>query len=114
MTKIKLCGLSRERDIEAANELMPEYVGFVFAPKSRRYVTPETAKKLRSRLLPNIKAVGVFVDESCETVAKLLCGNIIDIAHTVGFTDAKYFSRIFQKKEGISPREYRKKVLGED
>lgn len=40
--------------------------------------------------------------------------NIIDIAHTVGFTDAKYFSRIFQKKEGISPREYRKKVLGED
>ena len=39
MTFIKLCGLSREVDIFAANSLMPEYVGFVFWPKSRRYVS---------------------------------------------------------------------------
>ena len=37
--------------------------------------------------------------------------SIVDIAHTVGFADSKYFSRIFQKKEGLSPREYRKKIL---
>ena len=37
-TKIKLCGLSRPRDIRAANALKPEFVGFVFAPRSRRYV----------------------------------------------------------------------------
>ena len=94
MTKIKLCGLSRERDIEAANELMPEYIGFVFAPKSRRYVTPETAEKLRSRLSPNIKAVGVFVDESCEIVANLLCGNIIDIAQLHGSEDENYIKTL--------------------
>ena len=41
MTKIKLCGLSRTEDIETVNELKPEYVGFVFAPESRRYVTPQ-------------------------------------------------------------------------
>ena len=48
MTKIKLCGLSRIEEIEAANELKPEYIGFVFAPKSRRYVAPETAAELNS------------------------------------------------------------------
>jgi len=42
MTKIKICGLSRLDDIEAANAFMPDYVGFVFAP-SRRRVTPERA-----------------------------------------------------------------------
>ena len=50
MTKIKLCGLSRIEEIEAANELKPEYIGFVFAPKSRRYVAPETAAELKKQL----------------------------------------------------------------
>ena len=43
MTKMKLCGLSRPCDIEAANELKPDYIGFVFASKSKRYVTYEKA-----------------------------------------------------------------------
>lgn len=47
MTKMKLCGLFRPCDIDAANELKPEYIGFVFAPKSRRYVTPEEAAELK-------------------------------------------------------------------
>ena len=41
MTKIKLCGLSRPRDILAANQLRPEYIGFVFAPESKRYIAPK-------------------------------------------------------------------------
>ena len=47
MTKIKFCGLSRTCDIENANELKPDYIGFVFAPKSRRYVTYEKAAELK-------------------------------------------------------------------
>ena len=34
MTKIKLCGLTRLEDIQAANRLRPDYVGFVFAPRA--------------------------------------------------------------------------------
>ena len=34
MTKIKMCGLRRKEDIEAVNELQPDYVGFVFFPGS--------------------------------------------------------------------------------
>ena len=71
MTKIKFCGLSRPCDIEAANALAADYIGFVFAPKSRRYVTPEQAASLRQLLAPGILAVGVFVDISVITVAPI-------------------------------------------
>ena len=50
MTKLKLCGLVRICDIEAVNRLNPEYIGFVFAKKSRRYVDPAQARELRARL----------------------------------------------------------------
>ena len=39
MTKIKLCGLSRPCDIDVVNKLHPEYIGFVFVPKSKRYIS---------------------------------------------------------------------------
>ena len=90
MTKIKLCGLSRPCDIETANRLLPEYIGFVFAPKSKRYVPPETAAALKGLLHPSIQAVGVFVREEPEQVARLLRDGIIDIAQLHGGEDAAY------------------------
>lgn len=94
MTKIKLCGLSRICDIEAANRLKPEYIGFVFLPKSKRYVTYEKAKELKSLLSPDIKVVGMFVDESAEIVARLLNDGTIDIAQLHGGEDEEYISRL--------------------
>lgn len=94
MTKIKLCGLSRPCDIQAANEFMPDYIGFVFAPKSRRYVTPETAAQLRQLLVPNIQAVGVFTDESPESVAELLNHGILDMAQLHGGEDEEYIKQL--------------------
>lgn len=90
MTKIKLCGLSRPCDIETANRLLPEYIGFVFAPKSKRYVPPETAAALKGLLHPSVQAVGVFVREEPEQVARLLRDGIIDIAQLHGGEDAAY------------------------
>ena len=66
MTKVKLCGLSRESDIAAVNKLKPDLVGFVFAKKSKRYVSPEQAAALKSLLAPGILAAGVFVNEPVE------------------------------------------------
>lgn len=94
MTKIKLCGLSRPQDIEAANVLMPEYVGFVFATKSKRYVTPEKASALKARLSPTIRAVGVFVDEAPEAVAELLQRGVIDFVQLHGREDGAYIARL--------------------
>ena len=50
MTGIKMCGLRRMEDIEAVNELLPEYIGFVFFPGSRRYITAAAAGQLREKL----------------------------------------------------------------
>ena len=93
-TKIKICGLRRPEDIDAVNDLKPEYIGFVFFPGSKRYVTPETAKSLRAGLNPGIRAVGVFVDEKPETVAGLLEEGVIDIAQIHGNEDEAYLESL--------------------
>ena len=94
MTKIKLCGLSRPCDIRAANRLRPEYIGFVFAPNSRRYVTAERAAELSALPAPGIQAVGVFVNAPPETVAGLLNRGVIDLAQLHGTEDEAYLSRL--------------------
>ena len=91
--EIKLCGLTREEDIKIANELLPEYIGFVFANKSKRYISPENALKLKQKLLPRIKAVGVFVDEDVKTIADYLNRGIIDMAQLHGSEDEAYIKR---------------------
>lgn len=94
MTRIKLCGLSRPCDIEAVNELKPEYIGFVFARKSRRYVTPEQAARLKKQLHPDITAVGVFVNEQPEIIAGLLLEGTIDMAQLHGSEDENFIRRL--------------------
>ncbi|MDD7992478.1 N-(5'-phosphoribosyl)anthranilate isomerase, partial [Achromobacter xylosoxidans] len=47
-TRIKICGLTREEDIDAAVSAGVDAIGFVFYPKSKRYVTPTRAAQLLS------------------------------------------------------------------
>ena len=94
MTKVKLCGLTRPCDIEWANDLQPDYIGFVFAKKSKRYVAPERAKVLREGLASGICVVGVFVNEAPEAVAALLNDGIIDVAQLHGGEDEDYIKTL--------------------
>jgi len=84
MTKLKICGLSREADMEYANKTMPDYIGFVFWEHSRRYVSPERAAALRRLLSPGIQAVGVFVDAPLKEIISLLENEVIDMAQLHG------------------------------
>ncbi len=94
MAKIKMCGLFRPCDIRAANEIKPEYIGFVFSPGSRRYVTYGQALELKALLEPDIQAVGVFVNENPETVADLLAQGVIDIAQLHGREGESYIRKL--------------------
>lgn len=96
MTKIKLCGLTRPEDIDAANQLRPEFIGFVFAQKSKRYISPGKAAELKKKLLKSIQAVGVFVDEPIEAVIKLLREGTIDVAQLHGSEDDTYIRQLKQ------------------
>ena len=89
MTRIKICGLMRDCDADYVNEAHPDYVGFVFA-HTRREITAEDARRFRDRLVADIQAVGVFVDEEKEKAAWLLQEGIIQIAQLHGQEDAAY------------------------
>ena len=99
MTKIKLCGLTRIEDIEAANALLPDYIGFVFAKKSRRSVSPEQAARLKAALLPGIQAVGVFVNEPVGDIVRLLKSGVIDIAQLHGTESREYVLELKRRTE---------------
>ncbi len=94
MSQIKLCGMTRLVDIETVNSLKPEYIGFVFWERSKRNVTKEDARLLKDRLDPEIKAVGVFVDEEISVVENLLAEGIIDIAQLHGKESEDYIKTL--------------------
>jgi len=84
MARVKMCGMMTLEDIEIVNELRPDYIGFVFAQFSKRYVTYENARKMKELLDPSIKAVGVFVDENPKIVASAANDDVIDLIQVHG------------------------------
>ena len=97
MTKIKLCGIKSEDDIKVINEVLPDYIGFVFAEKSKRYISFDTANTLKSKLDNRVKAVGVFVNEDIENIAYLVKNKIIDIVQLHGNEDESYINTLKTK-----------------
>ena len=68
-TRIKICGLTREADVDAAVAAGADAIGFVFYPPSPRYVTPERATELACRVPPFVDVVGLFVNATADDVA---------------------------------------------
>ena len=63
-TRIKICGLTREQDVDAAVAAGADAIGFVLYAKSPRYVSPHRAAELARRLPPFVTPVLLFVNES--------------------------------------------------
>ncbi|HEY8348358.1 MAG TPA: phosphoribosylanthranilate isomerase [Clostridia bacterium] len=93
MTKIKICGLMREEDIDAVNAACPDYIGFVFA-ESRRRIDGDRARQLKAMLDPSIKAVGVFVNEGIGNIIRLCDMDVIDLIQLHGDEDAGYVEEL--------------------
>jgi phosphoribosylanthranilate isomerase len=75
---VKVCGITRREDAEAAVAAGASAIGFVFYSKSPRYVTPDLAKKLGAGL--DIWKVGVFQDESPSVIEETMRAADLDIA----------------------------------
>jgi phosphoribosylanthranilate isomerase len=99
MTRIKMCGLRREVDIEYANRLCPEYIGYVFAQSSKRYVQPEKAAELTKKLDKSIIPVGVFVDSPIDEVIEIVRSGAVRAVQLHGEEDEDYIAKL--KKLGI-------------
>lgn len=96
--KIKICGLSRFSDIMAVNEVIPDYIGFVFAESSRR-VSVDKARQLKGVLDHRIQAVGVFVNAPIEEILSLAGRGrggepVIDMIQLHGDEDASYIRQL--------------------
>jgi phosphoribosylanthranilate isomerase len=79
---VKICGITRREDALAAVEAGASAIGFIFYPKSPRYVTPSTAALLGEGL--DTWKVGVFVDESSATIESIMCAAKLDVAQIYG------------------------------
>jgi phosphoribosylanthranilate isomerase len=69
-TRIKICGLTREADVEFAVNAGADAVGFVFYERSPRYVRIEWAAQMARRLPAFVTPVGLFVNASHEAIAE--------------------------------------------
>jgi phosphoribosylanthranilate isomerase len=99
VTKIKICGLRRDEDIEYVNMARPDYAGFVFAP-GRRQVTAEFARELRQRLRDGITPVGVFVGESAENILRAANVARLEVVQLHGDEDEECVGRL--RREGMT------------
>jgi phosphoribosylanthranilate isomerase len=104
--RIKICGLTREEDVDAAVAAGADAIGFVFYPPSPRYVTPPRAAELAKRIPPFIDVVGLFVNESPELVRAACEAAPINILQFHGDEDAAYcrqFARPYLRAARVRP-----------
>ncbi len=84
MLKVKICGITNLKDAFLAEKLGADMLGFVFYPKSPRYLSFAKAEKIIPRLSPLTRKVGVFVNEPAEKVLRTAEWLKLDFAQLAG------------------------------
>jgi phosphoribosylanthranilate isomerase len=105
-TWIKICGLTREEDVDAAVAAGADAIGFVFYPPSPRYVAPTRAAELVRRIPPFVDVVGLFVNESASVVSAACDTLPINVLQFHGDEDEAYcrqFSRPYLRAARVRP-----------
>jgi phosphoribosylanthranilate isomerase len=71
-TRVKICGITRQEDAEVAVAAGCDAIGLVFYRPSPRYIRPEMAAQIVSRLPPFVSVVGLFVDAEPEEILQVM------------------------------------------
>ena len=118
-TRIKICGITREEDLDAAVAAGADALGFVFYAQSPRHVSPQRAARLVARVPAFVTTVGLFVNQSADAVAEVLNEVPLDLLQFHGDEDAGYcaaFRRPWIKaarvKQGFDLLEYARCFAG--
>ncbi|GHU36572.1 N-(5'-phosphoribosyl)anthranilate isomerase [Clostridia bacterium] len=92
--KVKICGLTREIDIAAINHTLPDYAGFVFAPVSKRYISPLCAGELIKKLDERIISVAVLKDCDVDEAVSAVRQSGVRAVQLHGNQDNEYIRRL--------------------
>ena len=79
--RIKICGLTRQEDADAAARLGADLCGFIFHPRSPRHITPQAAAAIETGPLAR---VGVFVEQEAEDILAIMAAARLDYAQLHG------------------------------
>ncbi|MDD5248590.1 MAG: phosphoribosylanthranilate isomerase [Rhodocyclaceae bacterium] len=83
-TRIKICGITREQDLQAALDAGADAIGFVFYPPSPRFLTNERAAALVRAVPPFVTRVGLFVNPDAAVLAATLAAVPLDLVQYQG------------------------------
>lgn len=71
-TRVKICGITRTQDVDAAVSAGVDALGFVFTERSKRFVDIPAARELVSHVPAFVSRVGLFMDQDADEVRKVL------------------------------------------
>ena len=86
-TFVKICGLRSASDVEAVAALRPNALGFVFWPRSKRFVEPGPVGAWTRSIDPSILRVGVFVDEDPAGILRAVETAGLNVVQLHGFSN---------------------------
>jgi phosphoribosylanthranilate isomerase len=92
--KIKVCGMRNQSNIEDLVKLKPDYIGFIFYPKSKRFIGAQIPDEIQTLIPVYIQKVGVFVDEPFDNLLEKFRNNKLDIIQLHGRELPGYCERL--------------------
>ena len=95
-TRLKVCGITKEKDALMVSNLGADAIGFVFA-ESRRKINPEKAKEIIEMLPPFITTVGIFMNEELSEVNKITEYVLLDAVQLHGNETCEYCNKVNRK-----------------
>jgi phosphoribosylanthranilate isomerase len=105
-TRVKICGITRVEDLDAALAVGADALGFVFYPRSPRYLEVSLAAELANRVPPFVTRVGLFVNAEPDFVRSVLSAVPLDLLQFHGEEEAGYcaqFGRSYIKAARVRP-----------
>jgi phosphoribosylanthranilate isomerase len=88
--RVKICGLTRAHDVQAAVAAGADALGFVFAPASRRVLEADAARQLAGQVPAFVARVGLFMDQDADEVRRIVERVPLNLLQFHGQEEAAY------------------------
>lgn len=104
MTTVKICGLTTLDDALVAVEAGADYLGFIFAEGTPRYIDPAAYERLAAKLPETAKRVGVFVNGDPSLIARLVANHLVDYVQLHGTESPDYVRTLPNSYKVLRPK----------